>query len=175
MGKQKTSGAASGTQPQQQQPQLPQPQEPLPPPTPKVPRARTSLEQALASATATKSAWSHADVNAGNLIDSLRSDPEYKKEKASYLADIVLVRSKTADLKKSDPFFSEFLVKEIADVRKSYPNPETMAAKCIEFKKKYEQPTMALGKLTKEILAVVRVRRQLEQQGNGAAKKRKQN
>ena len=128
------------------------------PTTPKPPRARTSLELALAAATDAKTKFSAAEHKAEKFVASMRTDPEYLKGKKSYLDDLVeLLRVARAAI-HTDPFYNHFLMKEVADVRILYPSADTFSSNCSAFVDAIKKPSADLSQMVRELQHVGKAR-----------------
>ena len=113
----------------------------------------------MAMATTTKTAYKLIQGSAEELLLAMSTDSDYKKEKLSHGKELELTLAQMLAAKNGSSFFKKFNVLEVVDVRKEFPEPDELSAKCIHMCKAMDEKIKALQVLARQVMAVVRARK----------------
>ena len=143
-------------------------------PVPTIPKAKAApkAKSSLANALAVKTLYTTAETKANHQLELLQLS-ENVAEKRAYESDMKTALQELTEAKSKDTFFGQFLAKDAADVKVSWPDEDKLEGPCGRFSDQVKPAAEKLTKLINTVTTVMRARTRAEAPAVPKAKKQK--
>ena len=141
---------------------------------PTIPKAKAEpkAKSSLANALAVKTLYTTAETKANHQLELLQLS-ENVAEKRAYESDMKKALQELTKAKSKDASFGQFLAKDAADVKVSWPDEDKLEGLCGRFSDQVKPAAEKLTKLINTVTTVMRARTRAEAPAAPKAKKPK--